>query len=115
PARPRIRYGGRLAAEWPLLTKTLRLGYTDQWTRQHRYPAAAFTLDDQAVTATVAAIPGAGLADYQRAAGSLADTWGCVAVRAEQQGPGLIQLRGLWRDPLLAPARAELSGKAPAS
>jgi S-DNA-T family DNA segregation ATPase FtsK/SpoIIIE len=55
------------------------------------------------------------LADYQRAAGYLADTWGCVSVRAEQQGPGLIQLRGLHRDPLLAPARIDLSGTAPAS
>jgi hypothetical protein len=67
------------------------------------------------VTATVAAIAGAGLADYQHAAGYLADTWGCVAVRAEQQGPGFIRLRGLHRDPLLAPARIDLPGTAPAS
>jgi hypothetical protein len=90
--RDQARQARRLAAEWPLLAQTLRLGYTDQWTRQHRYPAAAFTLDEQAVTATVAAIPGAGLVDYQRAAGTLADTWGCVNVRAEQQGPGLVRL-----------------------
>ena len=63
----------------------------------------------------MAAIAGAGLADYQRAAGYLADTWGCVTVRAEQQGPGLIRLRGLHRDPLLAPARVDLSGMAPSS
>ena len=56
-----------------------------------------------------------GLADYQRAAGYLADTWGCVTVRAEQQGPGLIRLRGLHRDPLLLPARVDLSGMAPES
>ena len=62
----------------------------------------------------MAAIAGAGLADYQRAAGYLADTWGCVSVRAEQQGPGLIRLRGLHRDPLLAPARIDLSGIEPA-
>jgi len=67
------------------------------------------------VTATVAAIAGAGLADYQQAAGYLADTWGCVSVRAEQQAPGLIRLRGLHRDPLLAPARVDLSGMVPAS
>jgi DNA segregation ATPase FtsK/SpoIIIE, S-DNA-T family len=36
-------------------------------------------------------------------------------VRAEQQGPGLIRLRGLHHDPLLAPARVDLSGSAPAS
>jgi DNA segregation ATPase FtsK/SpoIIIE, S-DNA-T family len=36
-------------------------------------------------------------------------------VRAEQQGPGLIRLRGLHRDPLLTPARIDLSGMAPAS
>jgi DNA segregation ATPase FtsK/SpoIIIE, S-DNA-T family len=104
-----------LAAEWPLLAQTLGLGYRDQWTRQHRFPAAEFVADGQGVTATVAAIAGAGLADYQRAAGSLADTWGCVAVRAEQQRPGLIRLRGLHRDPLLVPARIDLSGMAPAS
>jgi S-DNA-T family DNA segregation ATPase FtsK/SpoIIIE len=63
----------------------------------------------------VAAIAGAGLADYQKAAGYLADTWGCVAVRAEQQGPGLIRLRGLHRDPLLAAAQVDLSGVEPAS
>jgi DNA segregation ATPase FtsK/SpoIIIE, S-DNA-T family len=63
----------------------------------------------------VAAIAGAGLADYQGAAGYLADTWGCVSVRAEQQKPGLVRLRGLRRDPLLAPAQVDLSGMAPAS
>jgi S-DNA-T family DNA segregation ATPase FtsK/SpoIIIE len=114
-ARQRDRHGRRLAAEWPLLAQTLGLGYRDQWTRQHAYPRAAFVVDDQGVTATVAAIAGGGLADYQKAAGSLADTWGCVTVRAEQQGPGLIRLRGLHRDPLLAPARVDLSGTAPAS
>jgi hypothetical protein len=105
----------RLAAEWPLLAQTLGLGYRDQWTRQHRFPAAEFVADNQGVTATVAAIAGAGLTDYQRAAGYLADTWGCVSVRAEQQGPGVIWLRGLHRDSLLAPARLELSGRTPES
>jgi DNA segregation ATPase FtsK/SpoIIIE, S-DNA-T family len=114
-ARQRARYGERLAAEWPLLAQTLGLGYRDQWTRQHRFPAAEFVADPQGVTATVSAIAGAGLADYQRAAGYLADTWGCVAVRATQEGPGLIRLRGLHRDPLLAPARVDLSGVEPAS
>src|SRR4029450_4688134 len=105
PARDRPRRARRLAAEWPLLAQTLGLGYRDQWTRQHRFPAANFVADDQGVTATVAAIAGAGLADYQHAAGYLADTWGCVSVRAEQQAPGLIRLRGLYYDPPLAPAR----------
>jgi DNA segregation ATPase FtsK/SpoIIIE, S-DNA-T family len=113
--RERTRYGERLAAEWPLLAQTLGLGYRDQWTRQHRCPPAEFAVDDQGVTATVAAIAGAGLADYQKATGYLADTWGCVAVRAEQQGPGLIRLRGLHRDPLLAPARVDLPSTAPTS
>jgi DNA segregation ATPase FtsK/SpoIIIE, S-DNA-T family len=114
-ARQHTQAARRLAAEWPLLAQTLGLGYRDQWTRQHRYPGAEFALDDQGVTATVAAIAGAGLADYQRAADYLADTWGCVSVRAEQPAPGLIRLRGLHRDPLLAPARIDLSGMAPVS
>src|SRR5215208_3660026 len=113
--RERTRQARRLAAEWPLLAQTLRLGYQDHRTRQHRFPAAEFVADDQGVTATVAAIAGAGLADYQRAASYLADTWSCVSVRAEQQGPGLVRLRGLHRDPLLAPARVDLPGTAPAS
>jgi hypothetical protein len=113
--RERTRQAQRLAAEWPLLAQTLRLGYRDQWTRQHRFPPAEFLVDDQGVTATVAAIAGASLGDYQQAATSLADTWGCVAVRAEQQGPGRIRLRGLHRDPLLSPARVDLSGMAPKS
>jgi S-DNA-T family DNA segregation ATPase FtsK/SpoIIIE len=114
-ARERTLRARRLAAEWPLLAQTLGLGYRDQWTRQHRFPTAEFACDDQGVTATVAAIAGASLADYQRAAGYLADTWGCVSVRAEQQGPGRIRLRGLPRDPLLLPARVDLSGMAPES
>ena len=114
-ARERTRHTRRLAAEWPLLAQTLGLGYRDQWTRQHRFPTAEFVADDQGVTATVAAMAGASLADYQQAAGYLADTWGCVAVRAEQQGPGRIRLRGLHRDPLLLPARVDLSGMAPES
>jgi S-DNA-T family DNA segregation ATPase FtsK/SpoIIIE len=113
--RQQTRQARRLAAEWPLLAQTLGLGYRDQWTRQHRFPAAEFVADDHGVTATVAAIAGAGLTDYQRAAGYLADTWGCVSVRAEQQGPGLIRLQGLHRDPLLEPARVDLPGTAPAS
>jgi hypothetical protein len=113
-ARQHTRQARRLAAEWPLLAQTLGLGYRDQWTRQHRFPAAEFVADHQGVTANVAAIAGASLADYQRAAGYLADTWGCVSVRAEQPGPGLIRLRGLHRDPLLAPARIDLSGIEPA-
>jgi DNA segregation ATPase FtsK/SpoIIIE, S-DNA-T family len=114
-AREQTRQGRRLAAEWPLLAQTLGLGYRDQWTRQHRFPAAELVVDDQGVTATVSAIAGAGLADYQKAAGYLADTWGCVTVRAEQPAPGLIRLRGLYYDPLLAPARIDLSGIAPTS
>jgi DNA segregation ATPase FtsK/SpoIIIE, S-DNA-T family len=114
-ARERSRQARRLAAEWPLLAQTLGLAYRDQWTRQHRFPAAELVVDDQGVTATVAAIAGAGLADYQQAAGYLADTWGCVTVRAEQRAPGLIRLRGLYYDPLLAPARVDLSGTAPAT
>jgi hypothetical protein len=114
-AREQTQRARRLAAEWPLLAQTLGLGYRDQWTRQHRFPAAQVVVDDQGVTATVAAIAGAGLADYQKAASYLADTWGCVSVRAEQQGPGLIRLRGLHHDPLLAPARIDLPGTAPAS
>jgi S-DNA-T family DNA segregation ATPase FtsK/SpoIIIE len=113
--REQTRQARRLAAEWPLLAQTLGLGFRDQWTRQHRYPAAELQVDGQGVTATVAAIAGAGLADYQQAAGYLADTWGCVTVRAEQQAPGLIRLRGLYYDPLLAPARVDLPGTAPAS
>jgi DNA segregation ATPase FtsK/SpoIIIE, S-DNA-T family len=113
--RKRTRQARRLAAEWPLLAQTLRLGYQDQWTRQHRFPTAEFVVDDQGVTATVAAIAGASLADYEHAARYLADTWGCVTVRAEQQGPGRIRLRGLHRDPLLAPARIDLSGIEPTS
>jgi len=114
-ARQHTRQARRLAAEWPLLAQTLGLGYRDQWTRQHRFPTAEFVTDDQGVSATVSAIAGAGFADYQRAAGYLADTWGCVAVRAEQQAPGLIRLRGLHHDPLLMPARVDLSGLAPTS
>ncbi len=73
-AQQRDRYGRRLAAEWPLLAQTRGLGYRGQWTRQHRYPVAELVADDQGVTATVSAIAGAGLADYQKAAGYLADT-----------------------------------------
>jgi S-DNA-T family DNA segregation ATPase FtsK/SpoIIIE len=113
--RARTLRARRLAAEWPLLAQTLGLGYRDQWTRQHRFPPAEFAADDQGVTATVAAIAGASLTDYQRAAAYLADTWGCVSVRATQEGPGLIRLRGLHRDPLLLPARVDLSGLAPES
>jgi DNA segregation ATPase FtsK/SpoIIIE, S-DNA-T family len=36
-------------------------------------------------------------------------------VRAEQPAPGLIRLRGLYYDPLRAPARVDLSGAAPSS
>jgi hypothetical protein len=59
-AREWARQARRLAAEWPLLAQTLGLGYRDQWTREHRFPAAEFVADGQGVTATVAAIAGPG-------------------------------------------------------
>ena len=40
------------------------------------------------MSATVAAIAGAGLADYQRAAAYLADTWGCVRSGPSSRDPG---------------------------
>jgi hypothetical protein len=55
--RERTRQVRRLAAEWPLLAQTLGLGYRDQWTRQHRFPAAEFVADGHGVTATVALSP----------------------------------------------------------
>src|SRR4029453_17156269 len=79
PAR-RVRGAGpgRLGAGGPLPPQPLGFGYGDQWTRQHRFPAAEFVADGQGVTATVAAIAGAGLVDYQRAAGYLAHPWARV-------------------------------------
>ena len=85
--RERARYGERLAAEWPLLAQTLGLGYRDQWTRQHRFPAAEVAVDGQGVTATVAAIAGAGLADYQRAAGYLATPGAAWLCGRPRRGP----------------------------
>jgi S-DNA-T family DNA segregation ATPase FtsK/SpoIIIE len=114
-ARQTTRATRQLTSAWPLLAKTLRLGFVDPWTGEHRWPAARFVLDERGVTATVAAIPGAGLADYQQHTAALADAWGCVTVRATQLGPGLVELRGLYRDPLLVPARAELSARPPAT
>jgi hypothetical protein len=98
--RERTRQTRQLAAEWPLLAQTLGLGYRDQWTRQHRYPAAELQVDDQGVTATVAAIAGAGLADYQHAAGYLADTWGVCDGPGRAAGPRADPLAG----PVLRPA-----------
>src|ERR671912_766865 len=117
PGRPRTSPSEMscCTARAAVLSLTLGLGYRDQWTRQHRFPAAEVAVDDQGVTATVSAIAGAGLTDYQHAASYLADTWGCVTVRAEQERPGLIRLRGLYYDPLLAPARIDLPGTDPAS
>jgi DNA segregation ATPase FtsK/SpoIIIE, S-DNA-T family len=112
-ARQQTRATRQLTSAWPLLSKTLRLGFVDPWTGEHRWPAAHFAPDHEGVTATVAAIPGAGLVDYQKHTTALADAWGCVTVRADQLGPGLIRLRGLYRDPLLVPAGAELSDQAP--
>jgi hypothetical protein len=86
--RERTRQARRLAAEWPLLAQTLGLGFRDQWTRQHRFPAAEMVVDDQGVTATVAAIAGAGLADYQRAASYLADTWAVWLCGPPRKGQG---------------------------
>src|SRR5829696_2050900 len=81
--REQTRQARRLAAEWPLLSQTLGLGYRDQWTRQHRFPTAEFVADAQVVTPPVAAIAAAALTDYRRPTANLANTWGCVSVRAE--------------------------------
>jgi hypothetical protein len=86
-AHQRERDERRIAAEWPLLAQTLGLGYRDLWTRQHRFPAGEFLVDDQGVTAKVAAIAGAGLIDHQKAAAYLADTWAAPASGPSNKAP----------------------------
>jgi hypothetical protein len=81
PARPG---GWPPSGRWPRPSASV-IGL---WTRQHRFPTAELVVVDQGVTATVAAMAGAGLADYQQAAGYLADTWGYVRCGPSSRRPG---------------------------
>ena len=64
-ARQRTQYGRRLAAEWPLLTPTLRLGYADQVDCQRRRAPPRSPLTERAVTPRWPPCRTASLADYQ--------------------------------------------------
>jgi hypothetical protein len=113
--REQTRQARRLAAEWPLLAQTLGLGYRDQWTRQHAYPRAESVADDQGVTATWPPSP-APASPTTSAPPRIWPTPGAVSPSGPNNRlPAPIRLRGLRRDPLLAPARVDLPGTAPAS
>lgn len=110
------RWVAWVAARWSWDAQNLGLVMVDDTTRHRRhfwtgevlpprtyYPGARFELAPNGLRAYVQTLPGVDLDKVTRAAGHLANSWGCLRVEVRQAGPGLLCLRGLLSDPLATP------------
>jgi S-DNA-T family DNA segregation ATPase FtsK/SpoIIIE len=102
-----------VARNWAWEAQNLGLVLVDDTTRHRRHwltgqpippvvriPPISFDVVDNGLTGWMRTLPGVGLDELTKAAGHLANAWGCVRVDVEQQAPGLLRLRGLIADPL---------------
>ena len=90
------------AARWHHLTRNLVLAYPDKHRQgKVRRPRAVVLPTAHGVVARVRTVPGSGRAEFDQAAGHLADYWRVSRVSVSQPKPGRLVVRGLKRDPLL--------------
>jgi DNA segregation ATPase FtsK/SpoIIIE, S-DNA-T family len=120
---------------WRWLSRNLNLSYLDEHRRRSRRPAvpfgtsvrvvapgagqpaklrfprARFRPADFGLVADVRTIPGVGLAEVERSAVWIQDSWRCCRVAVSQPRPGRVRVTGFRRDPLLEPLRASVLSK----
>jgi S-DNA-T family DNA segregation ATPase FtsK/SpoIIIE len=71
--------------------------------------------DPYGVTISARTLPKVGRDEWVKAAGHLANAWGCVRVAVTQTEPGRLVIRAVRRDPLTEPYDSVPSGLAPAA
>jgi hypothetical protein len=120
--RPRSRSGGEasmrrwvawVTSRWLWDAQNLGLVLVDDTTRHRRQwwtgrvlppivrvPGIRFEPAPYGLRAQMRTLPGVGLDQVTKAAGHLANSWGCIRVDVTQSAPGVLSLRGLVTDPL---------------
>jgi S-DNA-T family DNA segregation ATPase FtsK/SpoIIIE len=110
------RWVASVRARWPWDAQNLGLVLVDETTRHRRqlltghvlppqviYPRTTFEAAPNGLRCWLATLPGVGLDEVTKAAGHLANAWGCLRVDVRQDGPSRLLLRGHLSDPLAQP------------
>ena len=100
---------------WRWLMRNLGLAKVDQHARDKaaasagkgrrppiHHPRVRIRATHHGLVASVKTVPGSGRAEFEKAAGHIADEWGCTRVQVSQPRPGRLIVRGLVTDPLAA-------------
>ncbi len=107
------RWVAWVASRWMWDARNLGLVLVDDTTRHRhewwtgrslppvvRVPNIRFEPAPHGLRAWMGTLPGVGVDQVTKAAGHLANTWGCLRVDVIQHAPGLLLLRGFLSDPL---------------
>ena len=101
------------ALRWHHLTRNLGLAAPDRHARgKVRRPRAIILPHSHGITARVRTVPGTGRAEVDAVAEHIANAWRCTRVSVSQPRPGRVIVRGMKRDPLLAPFGLEAAHSA---
>jgi S-DNA-T family DNA segregation ATPase FtsK/SpoIIIE len=116
PEESMRRWVNWLSCRWGWEAQNLGLVLVDETTRHRKpwwsdrvlppkviYPAARFDPAPNGLRCSIPTLPGVGLDEVAKAAGHLANAWGCIRVDVSQDGPGRLMLRGHLSDPLARP------------
>lgn len=110
--RIRMRHAWRITRRWRRLAPNVGLARIDESTRGRQnlngntakpvtvVPKIKVFPEPWGIRARAATIPKVGIDEYDRAAGWLADAWGCETVEVQRIAAGLVELRGLVGNPL---------------
>jgi S-DNA-T family DNA segregation ATPase FtsK/SpoIIIE len=117
------RWVGWVSSHWAWDAQNLGLALVDDTTRHRRHwlthevlppvvriPAIRFEALQNGLRAWMHTLPGVGIEQVTKAAGHLANAWGCVRVDVTQHSPGLLCLRGFVSDPLVGVWKVQPTG-----
>ncbi|MFE7180408.1 hypothetical protein, partial [Bacillus cereus] len=102
----------RISLRWKRLAPNLGLARVDENTKGRKgmdgKPVKPITVvpkirvypEPWGIRVRAATIPKVGIEEYEKAAGWLADSWGCQTVEVQRVAPGVVELRGLVGNPL---------------
>lgn len=123
--RSHQRWVAWVASRWMWDAQNIGLAIVDDTTRHRRswwtghaippttvIPRIQFWAAPGGIRAVMHTLAGVGLEQVTKAAGHLANAWGCVRVDVTQVGPGQLQLRGYLTDPLAQPWHIRPDGRA---
>jgi S-DNA-T family DNA segregation ATPase FtsK/SpoIIIE len=110
--RTRMRLAWRIGRHWRRDAVNLGLARVDENTRGAKdmhgktkptvtvVPKLRVVPEPYGVRAHLITIPKVGIEEVQKAAGWIADAWGCETVEAKRLKSGLVEIRGLFGNPL---------------